>query len=350
MTQDYLNSTRRSITLIKTKWDRGDLQLSPPFQRNPVWSENQKSFLIDTILRGYPVPELYMQEAIDAFGTEKFVVVDGQQRVRACLEFIAGEYALSEPEDSEWFGKRFTDLSTEDRQKIYSYNFMVRQLPEVGRQQLIDIFKRINRYTVSLNQQELRHATYWGEFIATMERIASDDIWSEFGVFSSNDVRRMLDVEFISELAVAFLHGLQNKKLTLDKYYVLYEHEFDRRNELERIFRLTLTELRGVFLLFGSNTRWRKKSDFYTLFLLVAAAHRSLPLTATHRKAVARRLQNFGGLVDRFLTTNVGRTSTGVKKYALAVERAASDLANRKARQQVLEAILAPALPKRKSS
>ena len=60
--QDYLNSTRRSVTWFKQAQDRNQLVMRPPFQRRPVWTESQQSFLIDTILRGYPIPELYLQE------------------------------------------------------------------------------------------------------------------------------------------------------------------------------------------------------------------------------------------------------------------------------------------------
>ena len=60
--QDYLNSTRRSVTWFKQAQDRNQLVMRPPLQRRPVWTESQQSFLIDTILRGYPIPELYLQE------------------------------------------------------------------------------------------------------------------------------------------------------------------------------------------------------------------------------------------------------------------------------------------------
>jgi Protein of unknown function DUF262 len=234
--QNFLDFTRRSVAQIKKHWDQGELDVRPPFQRNPVWSDKQKSFLIDSILRGYLIPEIYVQEDVSESGQQRFVIVDGQQRIRACLEFIEGEFALSDPEDSPWFEKTFDQLSSKEREQIYGYNFMVRQLPNVAEIQIIDIFKRINRNTISLNKQELRHATYWGEFILCMEAISDDPLWPDLKVFSANDIRRMLDVEFISELAIAILHGPQNKKASLDKYYVIYEKEFEQRKEIEREF------------------------------------------------------------------------------------------------------------------
>src|SRR5688572_6830703 len=90
--QEFQNTTHRTVSWFKRYNDEDSLEMKPPFQRNPVWTNAQKSYLIDTILHGYPVPELYMQEVVDEDGAETQVIVDGQQRVRACLEFLEGRY------------------------------------------------------------------------------------------------------------------------------------------------------------------------------------------------------------------------------------------------------------------
>jgi hypothetical protein len=179
--------------------------------------------LIDTILHGYPIPELYMQEYTDAQGNDVYVIVDGQQRVRACLEFIRGEFSLSADDSPKWPDMGFSDLSEDERKRIYNYNFVVRILPELPDNELRAIFSRLNRNVVALNKQELRHATYWGEFIQSVENVADNESWSEVGLFTPNDIRMMIDIEYISELAIGYMHGLQNKKDTLDKWYEAYE-------------------------------------------------------------------------------------------------------------------------------
>jgi len=335
---DYLNSTRRSIAWLKQAHDAGQLEIKPPFQRNPVWTESQKSFLIDSVLRGYPIPELYMQESVSDLGKERHVVVDGQQRVRACLEFIEGRYALEPREAPSWPDARFEDLTSDERKRIYAYNFIVRQLPAVPDEELRAVFQRLNRNTVVLNPQELRHATYWGEFIKAMEDLAELDWWSSSGIFTANDVRRMLDIEFISELTVAILHGPQNKKTSLDKWYPAYEKEFPDKARVSTTFVTTLGELSHL-LPNISGTRWRKKSDFYTLFLVLAAHVKDLPLSKSGREKVAVRITKFGEGVSAFIAETAAATGS-VKKYADAVQRAASDLANRRARSEALEAAL----------
>lgn len=335
--QDYLNSTRRSITAFKNASDTGRLKLKPAFQRNPVWTDAQKSYLIDSILRGYPIPELYVQETTDAKGVELFTVVDGQQRIRACLDFLEGHYALTPEEAPDWPDFYFDDLSDSDKQRIWGYNFIVRQLPDVGDSELRAIFKRINRNVVALNQQELRHSTYWGPFIKLAENISDYEQWENIRIFTANDIRRMIDVEYISELMVAYLHGVQNKKSHLEKWYATYEKSFSRKSDVESVFREVLGELAQI-LPEISKTRWRKKSDFYSLFLVFATHRAALPLTRTKRALAGRKLIQFGEGVNNCVAGGDGTKSE--KLYAAAVEKAASDLASRDERNKQLTTLL----------
>src|SRR5687768_4644739 len=107
----YLHTTHRDISWLKQAEELHQLEMRPPFQRNPVWTERQKGFLIDTILNGYPIPEIYMQDITNEGGEKKFVVVDGQQRITACLEFVYGNVVI-DPKDSPSFGDlTFDDLT-----------------------------------------------------------------------------------------------------------------------------------------------------------------------------------------------------------------------------------------------
>jgi uncharacterized protein with ParB-like and HNH nuclease domain len=90
----FLNTTNRTVVWFKKANDGGDLEMTPPFQRNPVWTHPQKSYLVDSILNGFPIPEIYMQEFVDEGGNERHIVIDGQQRIRACLEFVEGRYEI----------------------------------------------------------------------------------------------------------------------------------------------------------------------------------------------------------------------------------------------------------------
>lgn len=336
--QKYLNTTHRTVVWFKRAFDSGELVIDPPFQRNPVWSNRQKSALIETILLEYPIPELYMQELTTEVGQQTHIVVDGQQRVRAVLSFLAGEFELDE-ETPDRAGLSFDDLPPADRKRIFEYDFVVRLLPEMPNEELRSIFQRINRNTVTLNQQELRHATYWGPFIKLMEEIADLEFWSWAGVFSANDRRRMLDVEFVSELAVAVLNGLQNKKKNLEEFYQLYETSFEQEEFLRSAFLRVLGEI-DQLLPDISKTRWRKKSDFYTLFLKLSKHLAALPLASDVRERVSAELTKFSSIVDRVIRGNFSVeevVTDDIWVYVNSVEGAASDFASRKAREEVLD-------------
>jgi len=117
----------------------------------------------------------------------------------------------------------------------------------------------------------------WGPFIKAIQYMADEDpFWSESGLFSANDHRRMLDHEYLSELAIAYLHGPQNKKDRLDYYYQLYEERFEDREHVVKTFRKVTAEIEQLITRLAA-TRWKKKSDFYTLFLALAPKEGEFP-------------------------------------------------------------------------
>ncbi len=110
-------------SLANTNRKRKKINLQPDYQRPAVWSTAQKQLLIDTFLRGYDVPKIYL----DKDRTERYTydVVDGQQRLTAIFEFFAEEYALDEKAEPvmvdtgdgikkyEIAGKKYSDLDEE---------------------------------------------------------------------------------------------------------------------------------------------------------------------------------------------------------------------------------------------
>jgi len=323
----FLTTTNKTIVWFKKANDNGDLQMKPPFQRNPVWTLPQKSYLIDSILNGYPVPELYMQEFVDENGNEQHIIIDGQQRTRACLDFIEGKFSIKADESPTWGGMKFDDLSGEDKKKIYGYTFIVRVLPEMSDDDIRGIFQRLNKNVVALNTQELRQATYWGPFIQTMQEIANYKYWNTTGIFSPLNTRRMMDIEYISELSVAVLHGFQNKKETLDKYYQEYEEEFEARDDLISTFQTVIYELEQLYPDIKT-TRWKKKTDFYSLFLYLSSHEKLLPLTSDKRFQVRRILDEFSAMVDSYVSLDQNDTalSTASENWAILLPKPQSSL------------------------
>ncbi|MEV8265449.1 DUF262 domain-containing protein [Microbacterium sp. NPDC077057] len=336
--QRFLSATMHTVSWFWKRFKGDELILQPPFQRNPVWGEKQKAALIDTILKGYPIPELYLQTTVDASGDEKHVVVDGQQRIRACLEFLSDGFPLGE-DSGTLSGSTFEDLTPEQKQTIFEYKFVIRELPALSEPEIREIFGRLNRNNVVLNAQELRHATYWGEFISSMKAISQNEFWVTSGVFTVNDIRRMLDVEFISEISAARLYGLQNKKTTLDKFYKTFEVEFPDRSRIEHDFATVLGELAQI-LTWPTKSRWKGKTDFYTLFLVLAKHEGDMPFDRETRDTLASRLQVFSDSVSAYLSDVApDEQLLQARGYARGV-RASSDLGSRRTRDTALESYL----------
>lgn len=337
----FLNTTLRNVFWFKKVHEQKELEVKPPFQRNPVWVTRQKSFLIDTILNGYPIPEIYMQEIINENSTASYIIVDGQQRIRAVLEFLEGDYEIDAKDSPIWADMTFEELSPEEKKRIYEYNFVIRILPEMEDNEIRTIFQRLNKNVVALNKQELRQATYWGPFITLMNKISDFKYWTKIDIFSQNDIRRMLDVEYVSELAIAILLGLQNKKQNLDKCYEIYEEEFEHEESVTETFNVVLSELLKI-LPDISETRWSKKSDFYSLFLVFAKNVNKLPLAKDEREKVRQLLLEFGNEIDEYTKSDVSKEikfTENVTTYCAGI-RATTDLGSRKRREEGLEKTL----------
>jgi hypothetical protein len=282
---------------------------------------------------------------------------------------MAGDFEIEPEHNPDFANLSFRDLLDEEKRRIYDYEFVVRLLPDVPEVVNRDIFQRINRNNLALNAQELRRATYWGAFIQSMNRLSDKAYWADLGLFAPGEIRRMLDVEFISEIAIGVLHGPQNKNESLNPWYAVYEKEFEDAPYIEMVFDKVLGEL--IHLVPNlQRTRWRKKSDFYTLFLFLAAHEKSLPLSSDHRLVVTEKLSTFQEQVTDYIrefapnaigeveeqsvagaeVVRPGELLSGtaeakypreVIQYAAAVLRDASDMANRLIRISQLESLLA---------
>lgn len=176
---------------------------------------------MDTILRGYPVPPLHLRLERNPKRGMVRDVIDGQQRLRALFDFIEGKYKLSSQLDSSWAGKGWDQLSESERNQIESYGFQIYQYQNIDDATILEIFARINTYSVALNSQELRHGRYFGEFRQSAYSLAFKhlEFWRQHRVFSEGSIARMLEAELTSELLIMQMDGLQDKKKSLDEFY-----------------------------------------------------------------------------------------------------------------------------------
>ena len=218
------------------------------------------------------MPEVFMQVKTDKEGNIKYIVVDGQQRIRAILEFLDGEYSLLEEDTSpEFADKTFTDLSDGDKIDFWKYSISTRELQTNSEEEVKAVFRRLNKYVVPLNDQELRNATYGGHFIQMINNIAEkDDFWADNRIVTPNEIKRMLDAEYISELIIAMMNGIQQKdQKSIDGFYKVYDEAFAQKESILKDFYAAERLIKEMFEDDLEKTRWRGKPDFYSLWVAV---------------------------------------------------------------------------------
>ena len=338
-----VEASSQTIGWFKDRLEEESLEFKPPFQRNPVWLEKHKAYLVDTVLRGLPVPEVYIQKETDADGDSVISVIDGQQRIRALLGFARGEIELQETYSPGRGGQRWSDLSDAEKRAFWSYRMLTREIEDASDADLRDLFQRLNRHTITLNPQEIRNARFKGEFIKTVTELADEPYWAEQGIVRATEIRRMLDIEFMAELLVGIMHGPQNKKSGLDVFFANYEDAIPRKQHwLSRfeIARETIDELVGDL----AGERWSGRSDYYSLFLAVDEILQGGALRRSARKSARSALRKFGEAVTTKLSKDGASERVGgeVRRYVTAVEKAASDKDRRETRHRVLVKLLAP--------
>jgi hypothetical protein len=188
------------------------LEINTDFQRGSVWKSAARTMLIDTILRQYPIPKIYLRTKINV-STQKAVreIVDGQQRIRAILDFAENKFALT-PRAQEFKGMRYSNLSDEQKATFLSYPIAVDQLVNAGDEEVLEVFARLNSYTVSLNGAEKRHAKFQGDFKFAVRDTSKKwaDFWKDYDILSTQKRVRMQDDALTAEMIGSLLEGVKD--------------------------------------------------------------------------------------------------------------------------------------------
>lgn len=257
-------------TLDFIDWqERTSLSLSPKFQRRDVWTTPAKSYFIDTLITGRPVPPIYLRttQSQDKKRTIR-EVVDGQQRIRAVLDYVSNKYPLSRSLGADYAGRYFSKLTPEQQDKIRTFSFICETLHGISDADVLEIFARLNTYSVKLNAQELRNGKYFGRFKQSAYRLALEhlEFWRNNRVFSERNIARMDEVELTSELLVAEIDGIQDKKKSVNHFYSLYDEIFNNQASLETRYRRTIDQIVNVLSDTLKDSEFRRPPLFYTLF------------------------------------------------------------------------------------
>ncbi|MEZ2227922.1 DUF262 domain-containing protein [Microcoleus sp.] len=196
---DEINIFTREPTIeqLLRRINEEALDLAPDFQRHAnIWKDDAKSRLIESILIRIPLPAFY----IDATDEDKWLVVDGLQRLSALKQFMSDkklklcglEYLLNlEGKNYDEIGRRYQRRIEETQVTVYLIEKGTP--PEVK----YNIFKRINTGGLPMSPQELRHALNPGKATKFLAKLALLQEFKQVTKLSKLRKMRMDDREFI---------------------------------------------------------------------------------------------------------------------------------------------------------
>jgi hypothetical protein len=267
---------RRHLSTQEVAWflethASGQLELTPSFQRRGVWSAEYRRFFIDTVLRNFPSPAIFLGLVIEPGEPTRFDVIDGKQRLSALIEFVGGDFHLGDLLQDEGLDRPFwADLPPPKQDDLMRYALSVENLQDASEIELREAFDRLNRNVARLTPQELRHAVFPGVFLERMEALAEAPFWADKRVFTIASIRRMRDVEFVSELFLLTMHGvLDGASQLLDQFYADYTEEIPDEEEHRARFDAVVGWLDALPLDWRA-TRWRNMNDLYALWGVAA--------------------------------------------------------------------------------
>jgi hypothetical protein len=353
----------KTIKDIENLYEDDLLNLEPGFQRQSVWSERDRAKLIDSILRNYPLPAIFLYRR-EENGQIIYDVIDGKQRIESILMFMGqmrGRYwlrtQLPGQDEAEWIDWKW--LCKRKRQHLVTgYRIPVIEVDgDMG--DIIDLFVRINSTGKALTPQEKRRAKYYNSpFLKEADWLARRYEWyfAEAGVLSAGQMSRMKHVELICELMLSIHQGdVINKKAALDR--VMKTDSFNAR-DISKASGKTITALNRVRRMFPKlyTTRLCQMTDFYTLTLLIAKFEaEGLILTDRRLNRLAwDLLVAFATQVDEVREKQ--RKAIGVKPdqeiyrdYLLTVSQMTDDVNQRRRREAILRGILGSLFAKKDS-
>jgi len=344
----------RTITDIVNLHEDGLLNLEPGFQRQSVWSERDRAKLIESILRNYPLPAIFLYRREEE-GQIIYDVIDGKQRVESILMFMGemrGRFRLKAPlpgqEEIEWID--WKKLCKHKLQHVITgYRIPSIEVDgDIG--DIIDVFVRINSTGKALTPQEKRHARYYNSsFLREADKLARrfEPYFRGMGILSPSQIGRMKHVELMCELMLSVHQGdVINRKQALDRVMATGSFSVPQVRRASQKATRALNRVKRMFPRLHTS-RLRQVTDFYSVCVLISKFEdERLILTDRRRNRLAwNLLEAFSTNVDKVRENQ--RKAVGIKPhqeiyrdYLLTVSQMSDDVNQRRKREVLLRNLI----------
>jgi len=255
---EYCNkefTIRELIKLIESK----SINLRPPYQRNFIWTPKDQRLLIDSIHKGYPLPNFFILKNEDG----KYEMVDGQQRATTIYKYYHNEFKDNQK-------KFFSDYNSES---FLDYRLNVVEIGNFDSskgESKEEFFYLVNKRGIQLNPAEVNQAYHHdSDFLNLVYRVMDIQQLIELDIFTDKTKLRMNDRGLIEEIVAYLFYGITEKRNAVEE---LFEAKISEAVANEKYERFTLV-INKVFALNRikplNQTRYKQKNDFYTLFCFI---------------------------------------------------------------------------------
>lgn len=349
-------ANNEKIIEIYKKMKSGQLNPSPDFQRKLVWKRQHKVNFIQTILMNYPFPEIY--KAPGELNVESLnlidQIVDGQQRVTTIRDFIDGEdiFALQRTPI------KFASLSEQEKADFLNYEVSVRYLKNATKEQIKEIFQRINNTEYSLNSMERLNAQ-WGdsEFVCYGKQIIEEDLaldkdlltyvmgeedrhkflnfFHARNIFTENDNNRMLSLQYILTLMATILRNSYfSRNNGTQRYIELYNDEFEDANEFTENFIAVIAKIDQLNL--HQTSYWFNKSNIFTL---ICEMHK-YDLSSLNCEGFSAALNELESKYLEYSSNPEMELESNIKAYFEYAREAVNELSAREHRGRIISTLI----------
>jgi len=300
-----------TVSVLRDKYERGQLDLQPRFQREYVWASKPElpSRLIESVLLEIPIPPIYFGKLPNG----RWEVIDGQQRLTTLVLFVSNKFPLTKVlRMSSLNGRLFRELSEDQQGKILDAGIRSIVIDTAGNTELrYEIFERLNRGSMQLNEQELRNCVYRGPFNELLAELERDQHWRR--VKGVNDPEpRFKEREMILRF-FAFANRLPQYTGNLKRFLNEYMGQFAPREDATLKAHATLFRqtMQNVYAVFGNNSArlyeinprtkngiWDAKLSIMAFDIQAAALMNRAPIKVQQAAEQIRELFLFTMLTD----------------------------------------------------
>ena len=234
-------------------------------------------------------------------------------------------------------------LTSDEKSAFLDYEVVVRDLGDIPIDEVKQIFQRINSTNYALNPMEVHNSQFSGELISLAEKLSELPFWEVHNIFSTNEIRRMLDMRFVLTSIITMMSTYFNRNAEIEDYIERYNDEFPLSDKVIQEFTDTLGAIESLQL--NDSLRVWKQADIFTF---VVELHKFIfkmnytfnPIELSDRLNVFYEKVSHPENHKEYPLDNLAFSRSDLYSYQKAAIQATNDRGSRITRGEILQKVL----------